>query len=54
MRICFISSLKFDFTGYEVEPLRLLEMKINDLSEIKKTEPFKKALEDIKREDIRM
>lgn len=49
-----ISSLKFDFTGYEVEPLRLLEMKINDLSEIKKTEPFKKALEDIKREDIRM
>jgi hypothetical protein len=49
-----ISSLKFDFTGYEVEPLRFLEMKINDLSEIKKTEAFKKALEDIKREDKRM
>lgn len=49
-----ISSLKFDFTGYEVEPLRFLEMKINDLSEIKKTESFKKALEDIKREDKRM
>ena len=49
-----ISSLKFDFTGYEVETLRLLEMKINDLSEIKKTEAFKKALEDIKREDKRM
>lgn len=49
-----ISSLKFDFTGYEVEPLRLLEMKINDLSEIKETKPFKKALEDIKREDLRM
>ena len=29
-------------------------MKINDLSEIKKTEAFKKALEDIKREDKRM
>lgn len=49
-----ISSLKFDFTGYEVDPLRFLEMKINDLSEIKKTEAFKKALEDIKREDKRM
>lgn len=49
-----ISSLKFDFTGYEVEPLRFLEMKINDLSEIKKTEAFKKALDDIKREDKRM
>nr|DAS14996.1 MAG TPA: hypothetical protein [Caudoviricetes sp.] len=49
-----VSSLKFDFTGYEVDPLKLLQMKISDFSEIKKTEPFKKALEDIKREDIRM
>lgn len=49
-----VSSLKFDFTGYEVDPLRLLQMKISDFSEIKETEPFKKALEDIKREDIRM
>lgn len=49
-----VSSLKFDFTGYEVDPLKLLQMKISDFSEIKKAEPFKKALEDIKREDIRM
>lgn len=49
-----ISSLKFDFTGYEVDPLRLLQMKISDFSEIKETKAFKDALEDIKREDIRM
>ena len=49
-----VSSLKFDFTGYEVDPLKLLQMKISDFSEIKETEAFKKALEDIKREDIRM
>lgn len=49
-----ISSLKFDFTGYEVDPLRLLQMKISDFSEIKETKAFKKALEDIKQEDLRM
>lgn len=49
-----VSSLKFDFTGYEVDPLKLLQMKISDFSEIKNEKPFKKALEDIKREDIRM
>lgn len=49
-----VSSLKFDFTGYEVDPLSLLQMKISDFSEIKETKPFKDALEDIKREDIRM
>lgn len=49
-----VSSLKFDFTGYEVDPLKLLQMKISDFSEIKETEAFKKALEDIKREDLRM
>lgn len=40
--------------GYNVDPVRLLEININDLSEIKETKPFKDALEDIKREDKRM
>ena len=49
-----ISSLKFDFTGYEVDPMRLLQVKVNDLSDREKEQSFKDALEDIKREDIRM
>lgn len=49
-----VSSLKVDFTGYDVDPVKLLEMKISDLSEIKEKASFKKALEDIKSEDLRM
>lgn len=43
-----VSSLKFDFTGYEVEPTKLLEIKLNDFSKVKETTNFKKAYEDIK------
>lgn len=53
MQILFIahivSSLKFDFTGYYIEPIKLLELKINDLEDTKKLEVFKKALSDIEK-----
>ena len=45
-----IASLKFDFTGYEVDPIKLLEIKITDLQDIKENEDFKKAHEDLKKE----
>lgn len=45
-----VSSLKFDFTGYEVDPLKLLEIKISDFSETRNSNNFIKAYNDIQEE----
>lgn len=45
-----VSSLKFDFTGYEVDPIKLLEIQISDFSKVKEKNNFKKAYKDIKAE----
>lgn len=38
-----ICSLKYDFTGYKVEPMDLIKMKLNDAYKIKILEALKKA-----------
>lgn len=45
-----IASLKFDFTGYEIDALRLLEIKLNDYSNLKNEDLFIKAKKDIEKE----
>lgn len=45
-----ISSLKFDFTGYKIEPMDILKVKINDLDKENNKQAFKKALHEVKTE----
>lgn len=45
-----IASLKFDFTGYEIDALRILEIKIKDYSNLKNKGLFIKAKKDIEKE----
>ncbi|MDD7511041.1 MAG: hypothetical protein PUK21_01465 [Peptostreptococcaceae bacterium] len=53
MQILFVayivSSLKFDFTGYYIEPMKLLHIKINDLDKTMKSEEFQRAFVNIKK-----
>lgn len=45
-----ISSLKKDFTGYRIEPLEILRLKINDIDSNKNKPLFDQAGKEVQKE----